>query len=204
MENHAAFAAGLAKLRGNPSSVCKFILFDQLYLCTIRQLTSFINLIKARPRVDSEDVISLTASDDGQPPSNDPEMNSFVRMLQLEEESKKGRSRRVGDTPVSSNQTKKKVTKKEQKADAVAKKVKEQQDLAKAAAASNQVHRPHTDLIRPWTACLVRSQNHLRFSTRPSCIWWQRLVLLVLLHLHLQLQLQILSRGSQSQEKWRS
>jgi hypothetical protein len=35
------------------------------------------------------------------------------------------------------------LTKKEQNAEAVAKKVKEQQDLAKAATASNQVHRPH-------------------------------------------------------------
>jgi hypothetical protein len=145
MENHAAFAAGLAKLRGNPTSVCKFILFDQLYLYVNRQLTSSINLIKARPRVDSEDVISLTASYDGQPPSHDPEMDSFVMMLQLEEESKMGKSKRVSDT-ASSNQTKKKkLTKKEQNAEAVAKKVKEQQDLAKHAAASNQVHRPHAD-----------------------------------------------------------
>lgn len=138
MENHAAFAAGLAKLRGNPTSVCKFILFDQLYLCVNSQLTSSINLIKARPRVDSEDVISLTASDDGQPPSHDPEMDSFVMMLQLKEESKMGKSKRVSDTASSNqNQTKKKkLTKKEQNTEAVAKKVKEQQDLAKHAAAS--------------------------------------------------------------------
>lgn len=47
IENHAAFAAGLAKLCGNPASVCKFILFAQLYLHANRRLTSSIALIKS-------------------------------------------------------------------------------------------------------------------------------------------------------------